>query len=194
MTRTVLRIDSSARHEASVSRRLADRIVAQIEPSRVIVRDLDAEPLPQVTEAWASGAYAPEAERTTEQRTALALSDALIEEIRAADVLVVGVPVYNFTVPAALKAWIDQVARAGVTFRYTESGPEGLVADKRVILAVASGGTEVGSPGDFATPYLRHVLGFLGMHDVEVVASDRLMMDPDASQARAEADLESLAA
>ena len=194
MTRTVLRIDASARHEASVSRDLTDRIVERLAPSRVIVRDLDAEPLPQVTEPWAAGAYIPEEERTTEQRTALALSDALIEEIRAADVLVIGLPVYNFTVPAALKAWIDQVARKGVTFRYTENGPEGLLENKRAILAVASGGTEVGSPLDFATPYMRHILGFIGIGDVQIVASDRLMVDADASEARAEAGLERLAA
>ena len=194
MIRTVLRIDSSARHEASVSRGLADRIVARLGAERVIARDLDSEPLPQVTEAWAAGAYAPEEERTAEQRAALALSDALIEEVRAADVLVIGLPVYNFTVPAALKAWIDQVARAGVTFRYTEDGPVGLLEGKRAILAVASGGTEVGSAVDFATPYMRHFLGFIGIEDVEIVASDRLMMDPEASEERAEADLERLAA
>ena len=194
MTRTVLRIDSSARHEASVSRGLTDRIVAKLGAERVITRDLDAEPIPHVTQDWAVGAYVPEADRTPEQRTALAVSDALIEEIRAADVVVIGLPVYNFTVPASLKAWMDQVARMGVTFRYTEQGPEGLLKDKRVILAVASGGTEVGSPIDFATPYTRHFLGFIGLGDVEIVASDRLMTDPEASQARAADDLERLAA
>ena len=194
MARTVLRIDSSPRREASVSRGLTDRIVAKLGAERVVTRDLDAEPIPPVSGDWAVGAYVPEADRTTEQRTALALSDALIEEIRAADVVVIGLPIYNFTVPAALKAWMDQVARSGVTFRYTEQGPEGLLSDKRVILAVASGGTEVGSAGDFATPYARHFLGFIGLGDVEIVASDRLMMDPEASQARAEEDLERLAA
>ena len=194
MTRTVLRIDSSARREASVSRGLTDQVVAKLGASRVIRRDLDAEPIPQVSEAWAVGAYVPEGERTAEQRTALALSDALIAEIEAADVLVVGLAVYNFTVPASLKAWMDQVARAGVTFRYTEQGPEGLVKGKRAILAVASGGTEVGSELDFATPYARHFLGFIGIEDVDIVASDRLFADLDASQARAEADLERLAA
>ena len=194
MTPTVLRIDSSARHEGSVSRGLTDRVVERLGAERVIVRDLDAEPVPHVSTDWAAGAYTPEADRTTEQRTALAISDALIEELEAADVVVIGLPVYNFAVPAALKAWMDQVARVGVTFRYTESGPVGLLENKRAILVVASGGTEVGSPIDFATPYARHFLGFLGITDVDVVASDRLMMDPEASNARAEADLERLAA
>ena len=194
MTRTVLRIDSSARREASVSRDLTDRIVARLGASRVIHRDLDAEPIPQISADWAAGAYTPEEDRTPEQRTALAVSDALIEELRAADVVVIGLPVYNFTVPASLKAWMDQVARTGVTFRYTDQGPEGLLRDKRVILAVASGGTEVGSPIDFATPYARHFLGFIGLGDVEIVASDRLMVDAEASRERAEEGLERLAA
>ena len=194
MTRTVLRIDASARFDASVSRKLADRVVEKLGADRVILRDLAAEPIPHVSEDWASGAYTPEAERTTEQRTALAISDALIEELRDADVVVIATPVYNFTVPASLKAWMDQVARVGVTFRYTENGPEGLLEGKRAILAVASGGTEVGSEIDFMTPYAKFFLGFIGIEDVDVVASDRLMVDAEASQERAEADLTRLAA
>ena len=194
MTRTVLRLDSSARHDGSTSRRLTDEVVSRLRASRVVVRDLDAEPLPFVSGTWASGTFTPEADRAPEQRAALALSDTLVAELQAADVVVIGMPIYNFTVPASLKAWMDQVARVGVTFRYTESGPVGLLEGKRAILAVASGGTEVGSPIDFATPYAKHFLGFLGIDDVEVVASDRLMADPDASRARAEADLDRLAA
>ena len=195
MTRTVLRIDSSARHEGSVSRQLADRVIERLGPDRVIVRDLAETPLPQVTGTWITAARStPPDERSEAQLEETAQSDALIEEMRAADVLVIGLPMYNFMVPASLKAWIDLVARAGLTFRYTAEGPEGLMEGKRAILAVASGGTEVGSPGDFATPYMRHVLGFLGIEDVQIVASDRVMVDADASEARAEADLERLAA
>ncbi len=194
MTHTVLRIDASARHEGSVSRQLADRVIERLAPSRVIVRDLADAPLPQVTGTWVASRALPADARDEAQREALAESDALIEEIRGADVLVIGLPVYNFAVPAALKAWIDLVARAGETFRYTPQGPEGLLKGKRAILAVASGGTEVGSAIDFATPYMRHVLGFVGIEDVQIVASDRLMVDPGASEARAEADLERLAA
>lgn len=194
MTQSVLRIDSSARQEGSVSRALADRVVDRLGAGRVIHRDLAETPLPQIDAAWVAANFTPAAERTPGQRAALAASDALIAELRAADVVVIGVSLYNFGVPAALKAWIDLAARAGETFRYTDAGPEGLLKGKRAILAVASGGTEVGSPIDFATPYLRHMLGFMGIEDVQVVASDQLMVDPAASAARAEADLARLAA
>lgn len=195
MAPTVLRIDSSARRDGSVSRALADRVVERLAPAPLIHRDLAAEPLPFVDEAWivAARETAPEA-RSAEQHAMVALSDALIDELRQAETIVIGVPIYNFTLPASLKAWVDLVARPRVTFRYTEAGPEGLLRGKRAILAVASGGTEVGSPLDFATPYLRHVLGFMGIADVQVVASDRLAVDPDASAARAAAGLERLAA
>ena len=116
------------------------------------------------------------------------------EAIEAADTLVIGLPIYNFAVPSAFKAWVDLVARAGVTFRYTENGPEGLLKGKRAILAVASGGTEVGSDHDFATGYARHMLGFMGITDVSVVAADRLMIDPDASHKTANDQIENLAA
>ena len=194
MTRTVLRIDSSARHEGSVSRRLTDRVVERLGAPRVIVRDLAETPLPQVTGTWVASNFTPTDARSAEQRAALEQSDALIAELREADVIVIGLAVYNFTVPASLKAWIDLVARANETFRYTAEGPEGLLQGKRAIIALASGGTEVGSPIDFATPYMRFILGFMGITEVEVVASDRLMVDPDASAARAEEGLERLAA
>ena len=102
--------------------------------------------------------------------------------------------IYNFGVPAALKAWIDQIARAGVTFKYTENGPVGLLDGKRAIIAVASGGTEVGSEIDFATGYMRHIMGFIGIHDVEVVAADQLMLDADAANSKAAEQIKSLAA
>ena len=97
----------------------------------------------------------------------------------------IGLPIYNFGVPAALKAWVDLVARAGVTFRYTEAGPQGLLTAKRAIVAVASGGTEAGSEIDFATGYIRHVLGFIGITDVSFVTADRLMIDADGTMAKA---------
>jgi FMN-dependent NADH-azoreductase len=107
---------------------------------------------------------------------------------------VIGVPVYNFGVPAALKAWIDLVARAGVTFKYTETGPVGLLNDKRAILAVATGGTPVGSDIDFATGYMKHVLGFIGIHNVEVIAADSVMANGADAIASAQSDIENLAA
>ncbi|MBS0125807.1 FMN-dependent NADH-azoreductase [Thetidibacter halocola] len=193
MTRTLLRIDASARTDGSVSRELADRVVNRLAPTQVIRRDL-ADSLPQIDAAWIGANFTAAEARTEDQRAALALSDTLIAEIEAADTLLIALPIYNFGVPTALKTWVDHVARAGVTFRYSEDGPEGLLRGKRAIVVVASGGTEVGGPIDFATPWLRHVLGFIGITDVQVVTADRLAIDPDASRAKAEEQIEKLAA
>ena len=192
MTQNILHIDASARHEGSSSRALTDRIVNRL-GGRKTYRDL-TEALPHIDETWVGANFTPEDERTQAQRDALALSDDLISEIRDADVLVIGVPMYNFGIPAALKAWVDLVARAGVTFRYTENGPEGLLTGKRAILAVATGGTAVGSEIDFATGYMTHFLSFIGIHDVEVVAADRQMVDANAASSRADDAIDALAA
>ena len=190
---SILRIDSSARHEGSVTRDLSDRIAAKI-GGTVTVRDLAETPLPQITGTWMAANFTPESDRTEEQRAALAQSDALIAELKAADTILIGAPVYNFAVPAALKAWIDLVCRAGVTFRYTENGPVGLLEGKRAVVAIASGGTKVGSEIDFASGYLRHILGFIGITDVSIVAADALVADADAAQAKTADQIEALAA
>ncbi len=188
----LLRLDASARRSGSVSRDLTDRIVARFGADVAITtRDL-ATGVPQIDEAWLGANFTPADERSPDQRAALAISDELIAELKAADILVIGLPIYNFAVPAALKAWIDQVARAGLTFRYTEEGPRGLLEGKRAIVAVASGGTEPGSSADFATGYVRHMLGFIGITEVEFVAADRLMMDADQAMARAGAQIGAL--
>lgn len=192
MTRSILRIDASARRDGSVSRDLADRIVARFgDGVTVTTRDL-ATGLPLIDEAWIGANFTPAESRTEAQRAALSLSDQLVAELQSADTLVIGLPIYNFGVPAALKAWVDLVARAGVTFRYTEAGPQGLLTAKRAIVAVASGGTEAGSEIDFATGYLRHVLGFIGITDVNFVTADRLMLDPEATLASAAAQVAAL--
>ncbi|MHA7876466.1 FMN-dependent NADH-azoreductase [Roseivivax sp.] len=193
MTQTVLHIDTSARREGSVSRDLTARVVDQLGADKVIERDL-ATPLPAVDAEWIGANFTPEADRSEDQRAALALSDSLIEELRAADTLVIGVPIYNFGTPVSFKTWIDLVARAGVTFRYTEEGPEGLLKGKRAIVVVASGGTRAGSDIDFASTYVRHVLGFIGITDVELVSADLLMVDPEAAMKSAEDQLAKLAA
>lgn len=192
MTSSILRIDASARREGSVSRDLADRIIARFPGAHVTTRDL-APGLPLIDETWVGANFTPEAERSPEQRAALALSDDLIAEVKAADTLVIGLPIYNFGVPATLKAWVDQVARAGVTFRYSEAGPEGLLTGKRAIVIVASGGTEAGSEIDFATGYIRHVLSFIGIKDVEFVTADRLALDPDGTLQSARDQIDALA-
>jgi len=193
MTNTLLRIDASARTENSVSRQLADEVAARLSPAFTLTRDLNA-PIPHVDEDWVGANFTPADQRSDDQRAKLALSDELIAELKAADTLLISVPIYNFGVPASLKAWFDMVARAGVTFKYTENGPVGLLEGKRAIFVVASGGTEVDGPIDFATPWLRHVMGFVGITDVHVVRSDRQMVDAEASKARAAQDIEALAA
>ncbi|WP_278924069.1 MULTISPECIES: FMN-dependent NADH-azoreductase [Pseudophaeobacter] len=193
MTSTVLHIDSSARAENSVTRSLSAEITAQLSPAQVIRRDL-ATPLPLLDEAWVNANFTPADQRTPEQQALLAQSDSLIDELKQADTVVIGTPIYNFSVPSTLKAWIDLVARVGVTFRYSETGPEGLLTGKRAIIAVASGGTQAGSDIDFATTYLRHVLGFIGITEVELVAADQLAQDADGSMARAKSAIAALAA
>lgn len=193
--KTILRIDASARRAGSISRQLADKVMATLAApgDRIVLRDL-ADGLPGLTETDLASRNPDAGTLTAEQRAALALSDKLVAELASADTVVISLPIYNFGVPAPLKAWIDQIARAGVTFRYTANGPVGLLQGKRAILVLASGGTTVNSPIDFATPYLRHVLGFVGINDVSIVAADALMVDAEASQARANDQIAALAA
>lgn len=193
MTATaILRIDTSARSSGSVSRDLTDRVIARFPDATVTTRDL-APGLPLIDETWVGANFTPAADRTPDQRAVLALSDELIAEVQAADTLVIGLPIYNFGVPATLKAWVDQVVRAGVTFRYTENGPEGLLQGKRAIVIVASGGTQAGSEIDFATGYIRHVLGFVGITEVEFVTADRLALDPESTLQSARNQIDELA-
>ena len=186
----VLRIDSSARRAASSSRGLSDDLLNALEDRYgkldVMVRDV-AEPVPHVDQEWIDANFTDEDQRSPAQRDKLALSDRLVDELRAADVLVIGVPIYNFGVPAALKAWIDMVCRARLTFRYTDNGPQGLLEGKTAYVIVASGGVPVDSAVDFATPYLRQMLKFIGIRAVEVIAADQqnLRGDEAVSQARA---------
>lgn len=195
--RNILRVDASMRRSGSVSRALADKLIDRLTTAapraQVIHRDL-ADGVPLVDERWIGANFTDPAQRSAEQRLALAQSDTMVAELRAADIIVIGLPVYNFNVPAAFKAWIDQVARARETFRYTETGPKGLLTGKRALVVVASGGTAVGSEIDFATPYVRHALAFIGITDVEFIAAERLGADAEAAIGRAEARIETLAA
>ena len=181
MTKTVLHIDASARTEGSAPRELPAKMVERLGANTVLRRDLAAEALPQIDETWIGANFTPADDRDAAQADRLIQSDVLIYELKAADAVVIGVPLYNFSVPAALKAWIDLVARAGVTFRYTEHGPKGLLQGKRAILAVASGGVPIGSEVDFAANYMKHVLGFIAITEVEIVAADRMAVDPEAA-------------
>ncbi len=169
----VLQIDASSTLTASQSRAAGAVIVEGLGAQKVTHRDLAETPLPQITEDWVNARLVPAEKRTPEESEVLALSDQLIEELKAADTIVIGMPLYNFGMPAALKAWIDLIARPRVTFQYTEGGPVGLLEGKKAIVVFASGGVPMGAPVDFATPHLTQVLNFVGITDVEVrVASD----------------------
>jgi FMN-dependent NADH-azoreductase len=182
----ILQINSSARSEDSYSTRLADRIVTRLldaDPEATLtLRNLTANPHPILDEATLGALFTPAAQRTEEQAARVALDDALIAEVAAADVVVLGVPMYNFGVPAQLKNWIDAISRAGVTFRYTANGPEGLLKGKKVYVALTRGGKYRNTPADTQVPYLATVLGFLGMTDVHYVYAEGLAMGADAER------------
>ena len=164
-----LRLDAGAAHGASVTRSLGDDVVERLAAgadATVTTRDLTSG-LPFVDSDWVAAAATG---------AGSAASDELVDELLAADVLVITAPIYNFGVPAALKAWIDQVARAGRTFQYTDEGPKGLLEGTRAVIVTASGGTEIEGEADFAVPYLRFVLGFLGITDVQVVGANQQMV------------------
>lgn len=174
MTQTILRIDSSGRKDGSTSRALTQALVAKSPEAKIITRDV-AGGLPLVDEQWMNANFTDESERSAEQRETLALSDALVAELEQADVIIIGSPVYNFGIPASLKSWVDMIARARKTFKYTENGPEGLLRGKKAYIAMASGGTEIGSDIDYASTYLKHIMGFVGIDDVTVIAADQQM-------------------
>lgn len=172
----ILHIISSPRSN-SYSRQLGHQIVEKLlsahPGSTVLERDLTISPLPHLEEVFVQGIFTPAETRTLEQQAAVRHSDEVIEQVLAADVLVIGSPMYNFSISSSLKAWLDHLVRAGVTFSYGATGPQGLVTGKKVYLALASGGVySEGSPMaiyDFMAPYLKPVLGFIGLTDVEVV-------------------------
>ena len=176
----LLHIDSSALGANSATREITAALVArqlELNPgTEVVHRDLDARPLPHLDGAILGGAGT----------AAAAESAAVLEEFLAADTVVIGAPMYNFAIPSTLKAWIDRIAVAGRTFRYTAAGPEGLVQGKTIIVATAAGGVHAGQPTDFVEPYLRQVFGFLGVTDLAFVRADGVALS--AEQRRAAID------
>ena len=152
-------------------------------------RDLNQD-LSFIDSDWIGANLTSAEQRAPEQIARLALSDRLIDELKWADHIVLTTPMYNFGIPATLKAWIDQVCRAGITFRYGPNGPEGLLANKRVDIVVTTGGAPLGSPVDFVSDYLRQVFRFIGIDDVNIVAADKMNVDADASYNGAIAQIE----
>lgn len=178
----ILKIDSSGRYEGSHSRTLTANIVSSLarrNPDATVVERDVAHGVGFVDQAWIGAAFTPADDRSDAQAARLTNSDHLVEEVEAADVLVIGVPIYNFGIPAALKAWVDQVCRANRTFRYTESGPEGLVKNTKAYVAIVSGGTKAHSDIDFAAGHIQQVLRFIGIQDITMVYADRLMVEGD---------------
>ena len=191
---TILRLDSSASGADSVTENLNNLLVETLAATNpdaaVVARDLTTLPVLSAPLFAANGT--PAGERTPEQQDLATLADALIAELIAADIVVIAAPLYNFGVPSAVKAWMDLVARAGTTFRYTESGPQGLLADKTAYVVSASGGVELGTDADFATPHLTLFLNFLGIDDVSLIDAGGLMADPTKVQ-QAESQIRELA-
>lgn len=193
---TLLHLDSSARSAASTTRRLGREYVeawsAAHPDGRVLYRDVNAEPLPFVSDTWVQAAYSPADTHDHTLRFSLSRSDALVAELESADHLVIDAPVYNFRVPAALKTWVDQVVRAGRTFSFGPDGPKGLLQGKTALIISASGSDPAGLAAagwDFSVPYLRAILGFVGITEVEAVrvwGAVPADLDRTTEQARAE--------
>jgi FMN-dependent NADH-azoreductase len=197
----ILQINSSARVDGSQSTRLANALVERLRKDNpeatLTLRDLSRAPHPHLDESALQALFTPADKRTPEHAARVALDDALIAEIQAADVVVLGVPMYNFGVPAQLKNWIDAISRAQVTFRYTAAGPEGLLKGKKVYVALTRGGLYRNTPKDTQVPYLKTIFSFLGLTDVQFVYAEGLAMGPEAEQnafASAQSQIEDLVA
>ena len=187
----ILQINASARSNGANSTRLADTITQRLQdkyPEATLqVRNLASHPHPILDEQALGALFTPAEQRTPAQQARVALDDALIEQVQSVDTIVLGVPMYNLTIPVQLKTWIDAIYRAGVTFRYGENGPEGLLRNKKVYVALARGGLYRDTPTDSQVPYLKTALGFLGMTDVAFIYAEGLAMGALAEQAFDEA-------
>ncbi len=197
----ILQINSSARSTGSESSRLADTIVARLagDGAHVSVtrRDLAGQPHPTIDEATLQALFTPADQRNAEQAARVALDDVLIAQVQAADVIVIGAPMYNFGMTVQLKGWFDAIARAGVTFRYTATGPEGLLTGKKVYVTLARGGFHRDSATDTQVAHLKTILGFLGMSDVQFIYAEGMGMGPEAvtrAQQSAQAEIDAVLA
>ena len=201
MTQTLLQLKTSIFSEAGVSNRLSDEFVARWlernSGASLIVRDLARDPVPHITAPRFQAFLAKQGDRTSEQQAVVAYSDALIDELRRAEVIVMGLPMYNFGVPSTVKAYFDHIARAGVTFRYTEQGSVGLLNGKKAYIFTTRGGYYAGTVNDTETAYVRQFLRFLGIEDVEFVYAEGLAISDTTRQAalsKARETIERLAA
>lgn len=185
---SILLLTSSPRAESlstTIAKELAEKINAQKPGSVIVHRDLAARPLPHIDDLFTAAIRKPAESRTAEENEAVKTSDALVDELLAADTIVIGTGLINFNIYSSLKTWIDNVARAGRTFKYTESGPVGLATGKKVYIVLASGGVYSQGPAapmNHAVPYLKSVLGFLGITDIETVYVEGLAFGPEAAE------------
>ena len=179
----VLIIESSARQQGSFSRQLTQQFISQWQAAhptdQVTVRDLALHPVPHLDANLLGGWMKPEAQRSADEHASLKRSDELTDELLAADVLVLAAPMYNFAIPSTPKAWLDHVLRAGVTFKYTETGPQGLLTGKKAYVLTARGGLYAGSTSDHQEPYLRQVMAFVGIHDVTFIHAEGMNLGGD---------------
>lgn len=191
----ILKINSSVQTEKSVGRKLVDQLVSKFtdNANNVIERDL-ALGLPLITQEMVNAFYTPEDDRTDIQKEQIALSNLLIKEIEDSEIIIMGIPIYNFSVPASVKAYFDLIARAGVTFKYTDKGPVGLLENKKVYVIITSGGTPFMSDADFASAYIKHFFGFLGISDVNFISADQLMMNSEVQIENAKKQIAELVA
>ena len=189
----ILRLDASANPGDSNSRKLGDYLVRQLEQGNPAIetreRDLNTD-LSFIDSSWIAANFTPSDEREAEQSARLAFSDELIAELEWAEHIVLTTPMYNFGVPATLKAWIDHVCRAGVTFRYGANGAEGLLKGKRVDIVITTGGAPLDSPVDFVSGYLKQVFNFIGIEDITIIGADQMNVDGDASFSKAISQIE----
>lgn len=171
-TQTLLHVNSSGRFQGSVTREVSDKLVTHLKQDNpeleIIDRDL-AGGLPFVDEPWINANFTDPDERDDAQKEVLGFSDKLVAELQRAEHIVIASPIYNFSIPAVLKAWVDQIARAKLTFHYTETGPVGLLTNKKATVIMASGGVPIGSEMDMASPYIKQALAFVGITDVAFI-------------------------
>ena len=184
----ILRLDASASINTSNSKKLGDELIDRLlalHPDAIVrQRDLNQE-IGFIDENWVAANFTPVDQRSEAQHQRLAFSDKLIDEIKQADAIVLTTPMYNFGIPATLKAWIDLISRAGVTFRYTADGPVGLIKGKHVDIVITTGGVPLQSPVDFVTDYLKQVFRFIGIEDINIISADTMNVDADSSYQKA---------
>jgi FMN-dependent NADH-azoreductase len=195
---TILQINSAARSQNATSTLLVNELTEKLQQAnpgaKLVVRNLQAEPLPHLDDSILGAFFTPADQRSPEQTAISARSEALIDELKAADIIVIGAPMYNFGISSQLKTYFDFISRAGLSFQYTATGSEGFVTGKKVFVVTARGGQYVGTPDDTHTLYLQTFLGFLGMTDVQFIYAEGLAMGPDVAGAALAGAREAIAA